>query len=64
MNFLIFFCREREQTWADGGAAAPIKEGYDGPAGMDPDGVIESSWNQVRRERIDLLFKEGIAGAG
>ncbi|OXA43347.1 eukaryotic initiation factor 4A-I isoform X1 [Folsomia candida] len=44
--------REREQSWSENGpstgpAGGPVKEVYDGPAGMDPDGVIESSWNQV-----------------
>jgi len=43
--------REREQSWSEErngpGAGAPVKEAYDGPAGMEPDGVIESNWNQV-----------------
>lgn len=50
--FVLFYCREREQSWSENGpstgpAGGPVKEVYDGPAGMDPDGVIESSWNQV-----------------
>ena len=31
---------------------------YDGPAGMDPDGVIDSNWDEVRRKSGHILVKK------
>ena len=30
---------------------------YDGPAGMDPDGVIDSNWEEVRLRTEDSLSR-------
>ena len=31
---------------------------YDGPAGMDPDGVIDSNWDEVRRKSGSIFVKK------
>ena len=36
----------REDDW-DSSAADQSPKEYDGPAGMDVDGIIESTWNEV-----------------
>ena len=33
---------------------------YDGPAGMDPDGVIDSNWDEVSEQRGRICFIENI----
>merc|ERR1719219_1692068 len=42
--------------------------GYDGPAGMDPDGLIDSNWNEVCENFDDMVLREdllrGIYGYG
>lgn len=44
------------------------KETYDGPAGMEPEGVIQSNWNEVVDNFDDMNLKEellrGIYGYG
>merc|ERR1739848_27163 len=32
--------------------------GYDGPAGMDPDGLIDSNWDQVCENFDDMILRE------
>jgi len=34
--------------------------GYDGPAGMDPDGIIESNWDEVCENFDDMDLKEDL----
>jgi len=34
--------------------------GYDGPAGMDPDGIIESNWDEVCENFDDMRLKEDL----
>lgn len=59
-RFLIFLLLFREENWSAGktpknGTEAGPEAGegedrggnYDGPPGMDPDGVIESNWDKV-----------------
>ena len=31
---------------------------YDGPAGMDPDGVIDSNWDEVRKKMSTYFGQE------
>ena len=31
---------------------------YDGPAGMDPDGVIDSNWDEVGEQRETIGFTD------
>lgn len=44
----------RDEEWGSGGGGSTPSGGsgdnkdYDGPAGMEVDGVIESSWTEVR----------------
>lgn len=44
------------------------KETYDGPVGMEPEGVIQSNWNEVVDNFDDMNLKEellrGIYGYG
>lgn len=58
------FLTSREENWSgkapkNGTDERPEREGeaedrgnYDGPPGMDPDGVIESNWDKVRQFRM------------
>ena len=31
---------------------------YDGPAGMEPEGLIESNWEQVKLMALNIYFKK------
>lgn len=33
-------------------------EGYDGPAGMDPDGLIDSNWDEICENFDDMQLRE------
>merc|ERR1712142_179070 len=49
-----------EEAWPSD-RPAPENErggGYDGPAGMDPDGLIESNWDEVCENFDDMELKE------
>jgi hypothetical protein len=61
LNQIAFYFCCREDNWGGKGAknggtedraereGEPVERGsdYDGPPGMDPDGVIESNWDKV-----------------
>ena len=51
---IFTFCNRNDEWNTD----RPKEEGkgYEGPAGMDPDGVIDSNWEEVRVVRIVLRF--------
>jgi len=44
---------DRPTPEAEGG-----RGGYDGPAGMDPDGIIESNWDEVTENFDDMNLRE------
>merc|ERR1712113_416994 len=44
--------RERDQEGSE------ERGGYDGPAGMDPEGLIDSNWNQVCENFDDMVLRE------
>ena len=44
--------RERDQEGSE------ERGGYDGPAGMDPDGLIDSNWDQVCENFDDMVLRE------
>merc|ERR1712001_780356 len=41
-----------------GSATEERRGGYDGPAGMDPDGLIDSNWDQVCENFDDMHLRE------
>jgi len=50
-----------EDSWTSDRAAPAENErggGYDGPAGMDPDGIIESNWDEVTENFDDMNLRE------
>ena len=69
-----FFCRSPMPSEAAGAPAAapaddawtsdrpasggPDGRGYDGPAGMDPEGVIDSNWDEVCENFDDMNLRE------
>ncbi|KAJ8958919.1 hypothetical protein NQ318_019688 [Aromia moschata] len=51
----------RNEEWDKNGPSNEEKEpqgGYDGPPGMDPDGIIESNWEEVVDNFDDMNLKE------
>ena len=49
-----------EDTWTSD-RPTPENErsgGYDGPAGMEPDGIIESNWDEVTENFDDMALRE------
>ena len=59
MLVLLFVYRESfEENWGsdkNGPGLKDEKAEYDGPAGMEPEGVIESNWDQVNIFAIIIL---------
>ena len=54
-----------EEAWTSDRPASETREGsdprggqYDGPAGMDPDGVIDSNWDEVTENFDDMNLRE------
>merc|ERR1719410_2699199 len=47
-----------EDSWTSDRAPAENERGYDGPAGMDPDGIIESNWDEVTENFDDMNLRE------
>lgn len=44
-----FVCRGEEWTGdPKNGPAGDKEQVYDGPPGMEPDGIIESNWDEVK----------------
>ena len=39
-------------------SGGPDGRGYDGPAGMDPEGVIDSNWDEVCENFDDMNLRE------
>jgi len=52
---------QQDEDWGSGGGEqdAPAKD-YDGPAGMDVDGVIESTWTEVATSFDDMDLNENL----
>merc|ERR1739838_158023 len=52
---------KQDEDWGSGGGEqdAPAKD-YDGPAGMDVDGVIESTWTEVATSFDDMDLNENL----
>ncbi|KAF7284032.1 hypothetical protein GWI33_022652 [Rhynchophorus ferrugineus] len=50
--------RQSEEWEKNGPASEKERQGYDGPPGMDPDGVIESNWEEVVDNFDDMNLKE------
>merc|ERR1712215_245184 len=53
--------QQKDEDWGSGGGDtdAPQKD-YDGPAGMDVDGVIESTWTEVATSFDDMDLNENL----
>merc|ERR1712002_92215 len=47
-----------EDQWNSDRPKEESGSGYDGPAGMDPDGLIESNWDEVCENFDDMELKE------
>merc|ERR1712212_1481660 len=47
-----------EDQWNSDRPKEEFGSGYDGPAGMDPDGLIESNWDEVCENFDDMELKE------
>merc|ERR1712088_439671 len=53
-----------EEQWTSDRPASETRDenrggpGYDGPAGMDPDGVIDSNWDEVTENFDDMNLRE------
>jgi translation initiation factor 4A len=41
-----------------GGASGEGRPGYEGPAGMEPDGIIDSNWDEVCENFDDMSLRE------
>lgn len=56
--------RSDEQNWSESKNGPsdqdPPPRGGDGPAGMDPDGVIESTWDEIVESFDDMNLKEDL----
>ncbi|XP_045621883.1 eukaryotic initiation factor 4A-I isoform X3 [Procambarus clarkii] len=56
--------RDRDEDWGSGGGNTgggnTEPKDYDGPAGMDVDGVIESSWTEVATSFDDMNLGESL----
>ncbi|TOF78723.1 hypothetical protein CGJ15_26540, partial [Vibrio parahaemolyticus] len=55
--------RDRDEDWGSGGNSGggnSEPKDYDGPAGMDVDGVIESSWTEVATSFDDMNLGESL----
>merc|ERR1712002_754035 len=50
----------RNDEWNSDRPKEESGSGYDGPAGMEPDGLIESSWNEVVDSFDDMDLKEDL----
>merc|ERR1712168_1532340 len=52
----------RDEDWGTGGGKGqnPENKDYDGPAGMDVDGVIESSWTEVATSFDDMNLSDDL----
>lgn len=48
----------RNEDWEKNGPSEKEQPTYDGPPGMDPDGVIESNWEEVVDNFDDMNLKE------
>merc|ERR1712142_1067693 len=48
----------RNDEWNSDRPKEESGSGYDGPAGMDPDGLIESNWDEVCENFDDMNLKE------
>lgn len=60
MHDSIVFCRNEEWSGDKNGPASEKEnsQSYDGPSGMDPDGTIESNWEEVVDNFDDMNLKE------
>ena len=52
-----------DEQWTSDRQSSEVREesrggGYDGPAGMDPDGVIDSNWDEVTENFDDMNLRE------
>ena len=49
-------------NWTSDRQSSEVREeragGYDGPAGMDPDGIIDSNWDEVTENFDDMNLRE------
>lgn len=56
MSKELLSCRDRDEEWGTGGGNSGSgntdNKDYDGPAGMDVDGVIESTWTEVSHHAL------------
>ncbi|XP_049852750.1 eukaryotic initiation factor 4A-I isoform X2 [Schistocerca gregaria] len=53
------YAGDRRNDWpADESKNGPEKDAYEGPPGMEPDGIIESNWEQVVENFDDMNLKE------
>lgn len=48
----------RNEDWEKNGPSEKEQPAYDGPPGMDPDGIIESNWEEVVDNFDDMNLKE------
>ena len=44
----------RNDEWNSDRPRESEERKYDGPAGMDPDGVIDSNWEEVNEHKCDF----------
>ena len=61
-NFLYNFRSPAQDEWESNRPESEERSsrggGYDGPAGMDPEGLIDSNWNEVCENFDDMNLKE------
>lgn len=52
--------QHKDEEWTSSGADNNSTKDYDGPAGMDVDGVIESSWAELATSFDDMSLNEAL----